>query len=749
VDQATNEAINLKQYYPDSDIAVSPLRGSLADNQDWKRDPTRPTIIVGTPDMVASKLLFGGYGDGKYFRPIHAGILGNGTLFVVDEAHLCEPLCNTLNTIQSLQTAEQNNSQSHDWFQPINLVQLTATWSGGEHEKFGLDTEDEQHPIIRQRLDAVKKAIIGLPVKRDQKAVCGQVILKAEKFADKRERVIVYLYDPRYAVAVYKSLDKKYKNRVALLTGTIRGYERDKLIASNEIIKKFAAGTKYKPEDLTETVYLVATSAGEIGWDIDSDHMVCDVSPLDSMIQRLGRLNRYGNRRDSTVTIIFGESGKDEIKGFEAICKNTYLALTAEATCKDGELTIESLSPSFLSKFHDKQYDKCRSKKAITVELEDRVMNAWSMTSINDDLPLKISLDQYIHGIQEESPDAYVAWRSEVGTLNTNNIDLDRWFSQCRLLPHELLQDRAETVGRFLTSMAKDFGDRQIIVVHDNKYEFMSLSDAAIADPAYHTFILPEDIGGINENGSLDAACRYEKSTHKIDIAEIEPYTSRKRLLITESKQFGFAPFAETETTFVRGPRQVVNRFFGDECELQLISNKGDISQATLSNRQRVLVDDHNNKVADFAGVLCEKLNIPFGREFMLAGKYHDLGKICEKWQRAIYNHNWQTLGALAKSTCGMDISQLGTKQDGYYRHELESLKRLLSEDQHVAELVCYLVWSHHGHGRPHFRPGAGTKSEIMDGIPGLFDKVQNMFGRWGLAYLHAIFCMSDIEASK
>ena len=39
---------------------------------------------------------------------------------------------------------------------------------------------------------------------------------------------------------------------------------------------------------------LVSTSAGEVGFDLNADHMICEAAPLESMIQRLGRVNRRG-----------------------------------------------------------------------------------------------------------------------------------------------------------------------------------------------------------------------------------------------------------------------------------------------------------------------------------------------------------------------------------------------------------------------------------------------------------------------
>ena len=67
-------------------VAVSTLRGELADNEEWKADPARPAIIVGTIDMIGSKLLFSGYGDGRYRRSQHAGLIGQDSFIIVSAA---------------------------------------------------------------------------------------------------------------------------------------------------------------------------------------------------------------------------------------------------------------------------------------------------------------------------------------------------------------------------------------------------------------------------------------------------------------------------------------------------------------------------------------------------------------------------------------------------------------------------------------------------------------------------------------
>jgi len=52
-----------------SPLAISTLRGELADNREWQTDPARPAIIVGTVDMIGSRLLFSGYGAGRSYGP--------------------------------------------------------------------------------------------------------------------------------------------------------------------------------------------------------------------------------------------------------------------------------------------------------------------------------------------------------------------------------------------------------------------------------------------------------------------------------------------------------------------------------------------------------------------------------------------------------------------------------------------------------------------------------------------------------
>ena len=64
---------------------------------------------------------------------------------------------------------------------------------------------------------------------------------------------------------------------MALLTGTIRGYEREMLVKHPAVAGLLANDGHGRPP-AARTTWLVSTSAGEVGADFDADHAVCDLT---------------------------------------------------------------------------------------------------------------------------------------------------------------------------------------------------------------------------------------------------------------------------------------------------------------------------------------------------------------------------------------------------------------------------------------------------------------------------------------
>jgi len=109
----------------DAELPISTLRGGFADNRDWLEDPSKPAIVVGTIDMIGSRLLFEGYGVSRGMRPYHAGLLGVDALVLLDEAHLCPPFEALLRQVESRCDGKLGPTDGADFSTPpFRLISL-------------------------------------------------------------------------------------------------------------------------------------------------------------------------------------------------------------------------------------------------------------------------------------------------------------------------------------------------------------------------------------------------------------------------------------------------------------------------------------------------------------------------------------------------------------------------------------------------------------------------------------------------
>src|SRR5262249_42686527 len=150
---------------------------------------------------------------------------------------------------------------------------------------------------VRKRLYAKKGLRLSPPV-AEAKGVPVRIAEFAKEFKESNEAILLYIRSPEDAKVIRDKLRALYPKEqgreppIRLLTGTIRGFERDRLVSTDGVYARFLAG--HKGEKEPGTAYLIATSAGEVGINLDGDHLICDLTTLDSMAQRFGRVNRFG-----------------------------------------------------------------------------------------------------------------------------------------------------------------------------------------------------------------------------------------------------------------------------------------------------------------------------------------------------------------------------------------------------------------------------------------------------------------------
>ncbi len=759
-------------------VAVSTLRGELADNEEWKSDPARPAIVIGTIDMVGSKLLFSGYGDGRYHRAHHAGLIGQDALIVHDEAHLTPAFSGLLRSVVDAQ--ERCNEP-----RPVRVIEMSATRrTAGKAARFGLEAEDEEDEVAKQRLGA-KKCLQLTPV-RD-----GRVEQRLAELAWRHEgagvKVLIYARTPeraqKSAEIIRNRLGVPSGERVALLTGTMRGYERDRLVKESRVYRAFLNSES----TVAETVYLVSTSAGEVGVDLDADHMVCDLTTLDSMFQRLGRVNRRGgNGRAADVDVVWGPQEANPTE--KATDIDRAMAKTLEIL---QEWTAESggkldVSPRKLGALVEGLSDEDRtaafSPEPAIPPLTDILLDDWSLTSV-EKMPGRPQVCAYLHGLTHDPPETYLAWRKEVTLLADAGVsadELSEWFACCRIEPHERLRDRTDriqsTLSALLRAHREDKKDRGIdfpVVLVDERgtARFRKLSEVVeeIDLLRYCTLVLPVEAGGLDDHGMPSRSA--VKPSWALDIAEA---TARERgrqrwleigtsdgewyqRLVSEERFGSLPPTLRERQRIVLKQAPEDREDEGEHVHLLLLLPRG---QQALGNPEVARVEqtlgEHTKLVRDYVAGISDRLGLKNELKDALvrAAEWHDRGKDRAVWQR--YARNPSGGEPLAKSSSYLDGGALGG-----YRHEFGSLLEAMGErdlqGQPERDLTLHLIAAHHGHGRPHFdrrafdRERFATRENEAAAAEAMrrFGRLQQRFGRWGLAWLESVLRCADILASQ
>lgn len=296
---------NLAQDEMASPLDVYPLRGGTFTDHSWARTPSQPLVLTTTLDQLGSRLLFRGYGVSEYARPVHAALLANDALLILDEAHTSKPFSQTLQAISKLR-----QKAAKDLGTPFHSVQLTATPPADAELPFTLNSDDESNSVISARIRATKPTTIvkvdGAKGASRHAKMAGVIADETTKhLAQGTRHILIVVNRVATAEEVFAKLCPKGKKghnaEVRLLTGRLRPLDRDHLIQN--------INTWLKPEDgeaePEASLVLVATQCIEVGADYDFDALLSELAPLDSLRQRFGRLNRTGRTDIVACGMIF------------------------------------------------------------------------------------------------------------------------------------------------------------------------------------------------------------------------------------------------------------------------------------------------------------------------------------------------------------------------------------------------------------------------------------------------------------
>jgi len=789
VDQTTAEVERYKKHR--NDLAISTLRGQFADNREWSADPSREAVICGTVDMIGSRLLFSGYGVGYKGKPLHAGFLGQDSLIVHDEAHLEPAFQDLLLAIQREQTSGRQQDRNR-----IRVMELSATSRDAQQTHPLTLTPEEQAAtkdspgvlkIVGERFRATKR--LHLVPEWDKSA--EQVAkLAIDRFKDSGKAILIFVREIKSVKTIVSAVEKS-KLPIAQLIGPMRGLERDRLTDprsadGSPIFARFLPPPKpdapdserWKVTPALGTVYLVCTSAGEVGVNISADHMVCDLSTFESMAQRFGRVNRFGKGDDTEIHVVHPKPDGFEDKAPDPRRKLTLALL---------ERLNGQASPAALSGLDEKDRAAAFAPLPTILPTSDILFDAWAMTSIREKMPGRPPVEPYLHGLRDWDPaETNVAWREEVGLITEDQLDEyspEDLLDEYPLKPHELLGDRTDRVWAELEKLADRFPNSPLwIVDKQGKVEVVKRFAELAADRKRaierierRTVVLPHNIGGLTESGMLDGdhpkSPKADEDPRPInnDVADVLLVQTKQGLLPARTRIWDDDKQFDEKT---KGLRHILCIDFPPPETIEDGTKRTwhwferPIEKDNSKNAvEPVLLDAHVTDVCQSLETILGNLVLdPDAQQdaklksaLRIAARFHDLGKARDLWQRSIGRP--ERLNAICFGKSGR---RWKPRNIADYRHEfgslvdLQSVPEFQSLDDDSKDLVQHLIAAHHGQARPHF-----TAAQIIDPnhrtidceplaveVSRRFARLQRKFGRWGLAYLESILRAADWHAS-
>jgi CRISPR-associated endonuclease/helicase Cas3 len=469
-------------------LEVVRMRGGVSWDWRWLRQPDQPAVISSTVDQFGSRLLFRGYGVGDRIAPIDAALVSQDALVVLDEAHLSEPLADTILSVQNVQSKALRVLLPT---RPLRFLRMTAT-PPPAHALDGavlrLGDEDRDDEFAGERYSANKqlnfvevtsnkkdatKAIVGAAV-----AATKSLLIEVSKSVSD-PTVVVILNTVRAARATLDQLVSSGvvdKDNVALVIGQSRSFERDE----NEKVwrERISAG---RIRGSNKPFVLVATQTVEVGADIDADALVTEACALDSLVQRLGRLDRLGKfsskygvasavllwnlHRHGTMIEpkcpVYSHASTGtwdtlrKLAGPFDECTTVFDPLAKSAVLRFGERLTLAVGPSDLAEITGPtlNWSDVRTVPLRAPILLPGAVASWARTSPKP-VPDR-DVAPYLHGPGRGEAEVLVCWRN-LGTAQSRSEDAAAIDELSLLLPtaSECVTLRLSTLIRFV--FAKD-----------------------------------------------------------------------------------------------------------------------------------------------------------------------------------------------------------------------------------------------------------------------------------------------------
>ncbi len=272
------------------EVDVLELMGGSSDNKRTAA-PDRPTIIVGTQDILISRALNRGYARRPFRWPLDFALLNNDCLWIFDEVQIMDDALATSTQLAAFR-------EQFKTFGAVPCVWMSATVDSGwlNTVDFGpflkrlrtvrLEADDLESKIVQQRVNA-SKIVSPAPPQCGIPEGCAEFCVAQHRPG---ETTLVIANTVNRARDIAQAIGRLGPLPL-LLHSQFRQHER---------AQQFAALKQCPPEGRI----IVSTQVIEAGIDISAHRLITDIAPWASLVQRFGRVNRYGELTASEIWYI-------------------------------------------------------------------------------------------------------------------------------------------------------------------------------------------------------------------------------------------------------------------------------------------------------------------------------------------------------------------------------------------------------------------------------------------------------------